>query len=148
MGSQPSAWVNTMALATGSEAVGSDSIVRLARECDAALDAMAPGGSLINLISMLYAFVEDGQERLSAVHAAAGMLTKSLGVSRASTGTRVNAVAVLVDDGIGLERIPLRRAPEPREVAQAVLFLASGDASYVTAEILIVDGGWSAHQLF
>ena len=47
-------------------------------------------------------------------------------------------------------RVPenLRRLGEPSEVAEAVLYLASDEASYITAETLLVDGGWTAYQLF
>ena len=41
-------------------------------------------------------------------------------------------------------RTPLGRLAEPAEVARAVAFLASDDASYVTASSLLVDGGWVA----
>jgi 3-oxoacyl-[acyl-carrier protein] reductase len=41
-----------------------------------------------------------------------------------------------------LENIPLGRFGEPREVAEAVLFLASSMASYVTGQTLHVNGGW------
>lgn len=68
---------------------------------------------------------------------------------------RVNAVApsnVMTDmtKGAGEELIermkqntPLKRIAEPEELANAILFLASSDASYITGEVLIVDGGYS-----
>jgi NAD(P)-dependent dehydrogenase (short-subunit alcohol dehydrogenase family) len=45
-------------------------------------------------------------------------------------------------------RIPLHRLGTPEEVAEAVLYLAGDEASYVTAETMRVDGGWTAYQLF
>ena len=42
----------------------------------------------------------------------------------------------------------MRRLGEPTEVAEAVFYLASDEASYITAETLLVDGGWTAYQLF
>jgi meso-butanediol dehydrogenase/(S,S)-butanediol dehydrogenase/diacetyl reductase len=54
----------------------------------------------------------------------------------------------LMDDTVRwqemLEAIPLRRAAEPEEVAAAIAFLASDEASYITGTTLIVDGGATA----
>jgi NAD(P)-dependent dehydrogenase (short-subunit alcohol dehydrogenase family) len=41
-----------------------------------------------------------------------------------------------------LNRIPLKRIGQPRDIANAVLFLVSDEADYVTGTILYVDGGW------
>jgi NAD(P)-dependent dehydrogenase (short-subunit alcohol dehydrogenase family) len=41
-----------------------------------------------------------------------------------------------------LNHIPLKRIGQPRDVANAVLFLASAEADYITGTILYVDGGW------
>ncbi|MBI2755440.1 MAG: SDR family oxidoreductase [Chloroflexi bacterium] len=144
----PAAWVNAMMKPIESRAGAWDPITDLARECEAAAEAMPTGGSLINLISAFHAFADVIPGIASEVHAAAGMLTKTLAVSWAPAGFRVNAVAVLDKADSGIERIPLRHQPSPREVGEAVFFLASADASYVTGEILVVDGGWSAYQLF
>jgi 3-oxoacyl-[acyl-carrier protein] reductase len=43
-----------------------------------------------------------------------------------------------------LDRIPLKRFGEPLEVANVALFLASGLSSYVTGQVIIVDGGMAA----
>jgi NAD(P)-dependent dehydrogenase (short-subunit alcohol dehydrogenase family) len=42
-----------------------------------------------------------------------------------------------------LDRTPLRRFGEPEEIGQAVVFLASDAAAYITGQTLAVDGGWS-----
>lgn len=144
----PAAWVNAMVQPIESRAGAWDPVTDLARECEAAAQAMPAGGSVINLISAFHAFADGDPGIASAVHAAAGMLTKTLAISWARAGVRVNAVAVLEKADSGIERIPLRRFPRPHEVGEAVFFLASPEASYVTGEILVVDGGWSAYQLF
>ena len=46
-----------------------------------------------------------------------------------------------------LERVPMKRLAEPREIAQVVRFLASDDASYVTGQCVFVDGGWTAQGI-
>jgi NAD(P)-dependent dehydrogenase (short-subunit alcohol dehydrogenase family) len=40
------------------------------------------------------------------------------------------------------EKVPLGRAGTPEDVAEAVVFLASAEAAYITGETLVVDGGW------
>ena len=85
------------------------------------------------------------------------MLTISAAHELASTGVRVNAVAPgtvktdltrsLSEDPEALDRlaadyIPLGRLGRAEEIAAAVDFLSSDDASYVTGHVLVVDGGW------
>ena len=76
----------------------------------------------------------------------------------AETGIRVNAVAPgsartkLVEQGIKdgsidlqalLSEIPMRRQAAPEEIASVVRFLAGPDASYITGQTIVVDGGWT-----
>ena len=85
-------------------------------------------------------------------------LTRVMAVEVAELGIRVNAVAPgmartsLVDAGIEngsidleamLSEIPMRRLATTDEIAKAVCFLASDDASYITGQTLVVDGGWT-----
>ena len=85
------------------------------------------------------------------------MLTIAAARELASRGIRVNAVAPgtvatdltrsLSDDPGALDRlaeqhIPLGRLGSPEEIANAVAFLTSEEASYVTGHVLVVDGGW------
>jgi len=87
------------------------------------------------------------------------MLTKACAVELAGQGTRVNAVApgpVLtgfipgVDPAnfevppVVLDRLLIKRMGQPEDVAAAVSFLLSDDASFITGTQLVVDGGWLA----
>lgn len=89
--------------------------------------------------------------------AAVRMMTAAAARELGPTGIRVNAVAPgtmdtplmrgLVADaedlsGLAHARIPLGRLGNPAEVAQAVAFLSSAEASYITGHVLVVDGGW------
>ena len=126
----------------------------------AARPMLAAGRGVIVNVSSLTGHV--GLARRAAYTAAKhGLegLTKALGVEWARRGVRVVSVApgyvatpllaqtmraggFTAADVAG--RTPLGRLAEPAEVARAVAFLASDDASYVTASSLLVDGGWVA----
>lgn len=111
-------------------------------------------GSIVN-ISSIYGFL--GAASVLAYSSAKGgliTLTKSF-AKELAPNIRVNAVApgnVMTDmtkeAGKKLieffeKQTPLRRSAEPDEIAMAILFLASNDASFITGELLIVDGGYS-----
>lgn len=110
-------------------------------------------GSIINVSSVVGIMGNGGQTNYAASKAGLIGFTKSLARELASRGVRVNALApgfieTAMTDTIAAEMkeklrvtIPLGRIGAPEDVARAALFLASGLGSYVTGEVLKVDGG-------
>jgi 3-oxoacyl-[acyl-carrier protein] reductase len=110
-------------------------------------------GRIINLASVVAEMGNPGQTVYSASKAALIGLTKTLAREYASRGITVNAVAPgFIDTDMTknlpadakkfmLEQIPLGRMGQPEDVAAAVLFLCSDEASYVTGQVLRVNGG-------
>jgi 3-oxoacyl-[acyl-carrier protein] reductase len=122
--------------------------------CQAAAERLRDGGRIVNVAS-LAAFVGFfGQANYAASKAGVVGLTRVLSRELAKRRITVNAVApgvVLTEMGRSipeetratmLASIPLARFGEPSEVAEAVLFLASPMASYITGQTLHVNGGW------
>jgi 3-oxoacyl-[acyl-carrier protein] reductase len=119
----------------------------------AAIMRESGGGSIINLSSISGKIGNPGQTNYSAAKAGIVGLTKAAAKEVGFAGVRVNAVApglirtpmtaAMPPDVFSAreKEIPLGRAGEPREVAAAVLFLASDLASYITGIVLEVAGG-------
>jgi len=118
----------------------------------------AGGGAIVNLSSVVADLGNIGATNYAASKGAVNSLTKSAAAELARFGIRVNAIAPGVvetelmakplerrRDNL-LKRIPLRRFARPEEIAKAVLFLASDDASYITGEIIRVGGGLGLSQ--
>lgn len=109
-------------------------------------------GRIINIASIVGPRANAGQANYAASKAGLIGMTKTVAVEVARRGVTVNAVApglveTKLTEGIGSEamgEIPARRAGRPEEIAAAVRFLASEEASYVTGTTLTVDGGLSA----
>jgi len=120
------------------------------------------GGAIINITSRLASAGVAGLAVYSASKGAMESMTRAAAVELAPHGIRVNAVAPgltrtpLYDDWMKtlpdpeqaardqVASIPLGRIAEPRDVAAAVSFLASPDASYITGASLPVEGGFLA----
>ena len=113
----------------------------------------AKGGAIVNLTSVVGEMGNAGQTAYSATKGALIAMTKSIARELASRNIRVNAVApgfIDTDMTAGLpeaartkmlEMIPLARLGSAQEVAEVVAFLASDKASYVTGEVVRVNGG-------
>ncbi|MFO7845379.1 MAG: 3-oxoacyl-[acyl-carrier-protein] reductase [Balneolaceae bacterium] len=113
----------------------------------------ARGGSVINISSVVGISGNAGQSNYSASKAGIIGFTKSYAKELASRGIRSNVIApgYITTEMTGeldekvleaiKEETPLGRAGEPEEVSNAVAFLASSLSSYITGEVIRVDGG-------
>ncbi|MGB9791703.1 MAG: SDR family NAD(P)-dependent oxidoreductase [Thermacetogeniaceae bacterium] len=115
------------------------------------------GGSIVNNASILGHVSFPGAAAYSAAKGGVVMLTKNMALDYAKDRIRVNAVCPgfirtpMVEKGAVKDQIdylatlhPLGRLGEPIEVAYAMLFLASDEASFITGSSLMVDGGYTA----
>jgi len=110
-------------------------------------------GSIINMSSVIGIHGNGGQANYAASKAGLIGITKSLANEVASRGVRVNAIApgfietdmtAVLPQEIKqkmLEVVPLKRSGKPEDVANAALFFASDVSSYITGQVLPVDGG-------
>jgi 3-oxoacyl-[acyl-carrier protein] reductase len=110
-------------------------------------------GSLVNISSIVGVHGNWGQTNYAASKAGIIGFTKSLARELGSRNIRANVVApgyvktqltdVLPEEATGamLQNTPLGRLGEPADVAGAVRFLCSDEASFITGEVLLVDGG-------
>ncbi len=110
-------------------------------------------GNIVNISSVIGQMGNAGQANYAASKAGIIGLTKSLAKEFGSRGVRVNAVApgfvhTAMTDAMSEEMkekafsaIALKRFAEPQDIAKAVMFLASRDASYITGHVLAVNGG-------
>jgi len=119
----------------------------------------AGGGSIVNISSISGIIGQDNVNAgYNASKGAVRIFTKAAAVQYAKENIRVNSIhpgpiaTPMTAEGradpervaLTAERTPLGRYGEPEEVANAVLFLASDEASYVTGSEIVVDGGYTA----
>ncbi len=125
----------------------------------------AGGGAIVNLASISSFIAQPQFVTYNASKAAVANMTRCMALDLAPDNIRVNAVGPgtvwthIVESrarAAGLDRAAadshpdyggshmIKRVAEPREIACAILFLASDEASFVTAECLMVDGGYTA----
>jgi NAD(P)-dependent dehydrogenase (short-subunit alcohol dehydrogenase family) len=114
------------------------------------------GGAIVTIASIASKLPHGGQLSYCVSKAGVWMLTKWAAKALVSAGIRVNAVGPGVTDtnfassihnhpelyDLAIGQIPMKRLASPEEIANGVLFLASDEASYVTGEMLHVDGGF------
>jgi len=110
-------------------------------------------GKIVNVASVMGITGNPGQANYSASKGGVIALTKTSAGELGSRGINVNAVApgfiqtVMTEEMPEeakkdiAERIPLRRLGTPEDVAEAVLFLCSEASSYITGQVIVVDGG-------
>lgn len=116
-------------------------------------------GTIVNNLSVhAYRTILEGTSAYTASKHAALALTKAAAVEAGAYGVRVNAVApgpistemlvrsTEVSGGIGVwaQRIPIKRVGRSEEVANAVLWLSSSNASFINGAVINVDGGFLA----
>jgi NAD(P)-dependent dehydrogenase (short-subunit alcohol dehydrogenase family) len=116
-------------------------------------------GAIVNLGSIASSIGLPTRNAYCAAKAGVLGMTRAMACEWARSGIRVNAVAPgyvnttlvaglqqkgMLDGRAVAHRTPLGRMAEPHEIAEAVAFLASRKASYITGAVLPVDGGWTA----
>ncbi len=120
-----------------------------------ALNIMPDGGRIINISSIAGFVGFEGLTHYCASKGAINSFVRALALEVASKKITVNAVAPGAIETPGasmgsdeqkqqtIKAIPLNRMGQPQDIANAVVFLASNNADYITGQTIIVDGGWT-----
>jgi NAD(P)-dependent dehydrogenase (short-subunit alcohol dehydrogenase family) len=135
--------------------VNVDGVFWCVREAARAMIAGGRGGAIVCTASINAWHVEETMAAYNVSKASVHAIARSAAIDLGRHGIRVNAVAPgVVDTPIAalvvhnpelapgyLKTIPLGRFGRPRDIADAVLFLASDEASYITGQMIVIDGG-------
>jgi NAD(P)-dependent dehydrogenase (short-subunit alcohol dehydrogenase family) len=134
---------------------------RLSQAAGRQMRRQGGGGYIVNVTSVEGSYADAGATHYGSAKGALNQLTRCLAVDLAPHGILVNAVApgfidtpmaivngkscfedeAYVEWYVGRRKIPLARAAQPAEVAEAIVFLASPLNTYITGHVLTVDGG-------
>jgi NAD(P)-dependent dehydrogenase (short-subunit alcohol dehydrogenase family) len=127
-----------------------------------AVPKMPEGGSVISIASTAALLGLPGRGAYSAAKAGLLGLTRVWGVELAPRGIRANAVCpgwirtplaeqALADGSLQLDwmmrRVPAKRLAETEEIANVVRFLAGEEASFITGQAIVADGGWTVQGI-
>ncbi len=132
-----------------------DGVFFCVREAARAMVERGTHGAIVCTASINAWHVEETMASYNVSKAAVHAIARSAAIDLGRYGIRVNAVAPGVVDTplaalvvqnpelapLYLKTIPLGRFAQPRDIANAVLFLASDEASYITGQMLVIDGG-------
>lgn len=122
--------------------------------CKEALKTMPEGGRIINISSIASIIGFSGLTHYCASKGAINGMIRSLALELAPKNITVNAVAPGAIKTPGAQsseeiekqtvsKIPIKRMGQPEDIANAVVFLASEKSSYITGQVIVVDGGWT-----
>jgi NAD(P)-dependent dehydrogenase (short-subunit alcohol dehydrogenase family) len=124
--------------------------------------ARGKGGAIVSIASTAAFVGLPGRSAYCAAKAGILGLTRALALEVASAGIRVNAVAPgftrtkLIDQGLAdgslqedwmVSRVPMKRLAATEEIANVVRYLVGDEASYVTGQTIIADGGWTVQGI-
>lgn len=141
-------------------AVNLKAVFILSQHAARAMAAHGEGGAIVNMASTNAHCGERGYAAYNASKAGVLLLTKTMAIELAEHKIRVNCVApgFIMTELVGevgvseqeirdyLQKIPLRRYGQPDEVANVFAFLACDEASFITGESIVIDGGQLAEE--